>query len=484
MNFSNRKVFAVVALATLAVLGHWNFWSHGIYALGFNTTAFWLGIAFLLWDNNPNLRWRQDWVWFVPLLLMALSFSLFENPWLKMVSCVILPAATSIFYAYSQLINARERFWGLQLLTALIKRSLVPLRLIGAAALFFRGVIARVFSLQDNHLCKRIISGLMLLIPISAIVLVLLASADENFSRLLDKAGIHLFDFLNWSIIAKVFCIFMTCVLIFAGLHAWKDPYDYKEKELSFDLDDVVIGIVMGGILLIYLVFLILQIDHMMLATLPQSFEKTEQIVKSGFWQLFFLSVLNAGLFFTVYKNTGTAAQIILRIFIVTSGLLLLSAAWRMGMYVYWYGLSYEKFFASYTTLFALGVFVYLVVASFAKVRKDVFCFIAFAALWSYGVATVLPVEKIIFNTNVQLSQSKSSRVDLSELRMLSTDVLYDAKRHFLPNPPKVDFAAKTGLEREQHNRWSRWAARLERKYCQRNWYEKNLSLIAQCPSK
>jgi len=48
MNFSNRKVFAVVTLATLAVLGHWNFWSHGIYALGFNTTAFWLGIALLL----------------------------------------------------------------------------------------------------------------------------------------------------------------------------------------------------------------------------------------------------------------------------------------------------------------------------------------------------------------------------------------------------------------------------------------------------
>jgi len=299
MNFSNRKVFAVVTLATLAVLGHWNFWSHGIYALGFNTTAFWLGIAFLLWDNNPNLRWRQDWVWFVPLLLMALSFSLFENPWLKMISCVILPTATSIFYAYSQLINARERFWGLQLISTLVKRSLVPLRLIGSSMLFSRSLMARVFSLEDKHLFNRIVRGLMLLIPLSAVVLVLLASADENFSILLDKAGIHLFDFMNWSIIAKVFCIFMMCVLIFAGLYAWQDPYDYTEKKFNLDLDDVVIGIVMGGILLIYLVFLLLQVDYMMLATLPQSFDKTEQIVKSGFWQLFFLSILNAGLFFT-----------------------------------------------------------------------------------------------------------------------------------------------------------------------------------------
>ena len=39
MNFSSRKIFAIITLSILAVLGHWNFWSHGIYALGFNTTA-------------------------------------------------------------------------------------------------------------------------------------------------------------------------------------------------------------------------------------------------------------------------------------------------------------------------------------------------------------------------------------------------------------------------------------------------------------
>jgi hypothetical protein len=476
MNFSNRKVFAIVTLATLAVLGHWNFWSHGIYALGFNTTAFWMGIAFLLWDNNPKLRWRYDWVWFVPLLLMALSFSLFENPWLKIISCVVLPAATSMFYAYSQLVNARERFWGLQLIMTLFKRSLVPLRLIGEATLFCRSIVARVFSLQDKHLFKRIMSGLLLLVPISAIVLVLLTSADENFSNLVDMTGMRLFDFLNWSIIAKVFCIFIMCVLIFAGLAAFQDSYDYEEKHLAFDLDDVVIGIVMGGVLLIYLVFLALQIDYMMLAMLPQSFDKTEEIVKSGFWQLFFLSIINVGLFFTVYKNTGKAAQILLRIYIVTSGLLLLSAAWRMGMYVYWHGLSYEKFFAAYTTLFALLVFVYLVIASFAKERKNVFCFIAFAALWSYGVATVLPVERIIFKSNVQLSQLKHSKVDMDELRMLSTDVLVNVRSHFNPA------LAKTNQQKIQSSRWNQWANRLEARYCHRNWYEKNLSLVAQCP--
>ena len=145
-------------------------------------------------------------------------------------------------------------------------------------------------------------------------------------------------------------------------------------------------------------------------------------------------------------------------------------------MYVYWYGLSYEKFFATYTTLFALFVFVYLVIASFAKERKNVFCFIAFAALWSYGVATVLPVERIIFKSNMQLSQLKRSNIDMEELRMLSTDVLVDVRSHFNP------VLAKTNEQKVEFSRWNQWANRLEAKYCHRNWYEKNLSLLAQCP--
>ena len=475
MNFSNRKVLSVVLIATFAVLGHWNFWSHGIYALGFNTTLFWFGMVFLLWDNNPSLAWRRDWLWFVPLLLMALSFSLFENPWLKMISCVVLPVSSSVFFAYSQLQHADQRFWGLQMITTLFKRSLVPLRLLGTASAYFRSIVAKVFSLQDEHLCKRIVSGLLLLIPIAMVVLVLLTSADENFSRLVERTGWKLFDFLNWSIIAKAFCIFMMCVLIFAVLHAWDTSYDFEEKPSQLQLDDVVIGIVMGGVLLIYLVFMALQVDYLMPDLLPQSFAQTEQIVKSGFWQLFFLSILNVGLFFTVYKNTGSVAQLILRIFIVASGLLLASAAWRMSLYVYFHGLSYEKFFASYTTVFALCVFVYLLIASFAKQRKDVFCFITFAALWGYGVATVLPIEKVIFNTNVQLSQLKHSKVDLDELTMLSVDVLGNVKQEFL---------SKEGASRlapNQMYRWQRWRNRLESNYCQRRWYEKNLSLLVQC---
>jgi len=146
-----------------------------------------------------------------------------------------------------------------------------------------------------------------------------------------------------------------------------------------------------------------------------------------------------------------------------------------MGMYVYWYGFSYEKFFASYTTIFALLVFAYLLIASFSTKRKDVFKFIAFAALWSYGVATVTPVERIIFNSNVKLSQLADSRVELYELQQLSLDVVGDAKRLMANN------IATSKLTSNQLNQWGKWVERQQTRNCDRDWYERNWSLISAC---
>lgn len=485
MNFSNNKFLTIIAFATFTVIGHWNFWTQGVYALGFNTTLFWLCLGGLLWGNNPLLRFKRDWVWIMPLFLMTLSFSLFENPWLKVISCFVLPIAAGIFYAYSQLINATQQYWGLSLLQSLVKRNSLPFQHIMNALKFSQNVLISLFRHQQQKefekqnirpINKRIFYGIALLIPIALLVLVLLSSADSNFERLISDLFSQFFKLIDLSIFAKMFCIFTLSLFLLATLHAFKNTFELTESKLKIALDDVVVGIVMGGILIIYLLFLWLQLEYLVLDSLPRDFRQTEKIVKSGFWQLFFLSILNTALFLTVYKNTGTVAQTVLRIFIAASGLLLLSAAWRMGMYVFWYGFSYEKLFASYTTLFALGVFVYLLLASFAKQRKDVFRHIAFSALWVYAIATVMPVEKIIFNSNVQLSQLSNSRVNLNDLKDLSVDIMGNVRTHFTSE------SASTVLPEKQTRAWILWAHRLERKRCNRTWYENNISLALYCP--
>ena len=95
-------------------------------------------------------------------------------------------------------------------------------------------------------------------------------------------------------------------------------------------------------------------------------------------------------MFFFVYKNTASYVQFLLRAFILASGLVLLSGCWRMGLYVYWYGLNYEKFFASYTAIFSLFIFVYLVIASFRVKRENIYRFIAPSSVFAPPVAVAV----------------------------------------------------------------------------------------------
>jgi hypothetical protein len=179
--------------------------------------------------------------------------------------------------------------------------------------------------------------------------------------------------------------------------------------------------------------------------------------------------MINVGLFYWVYKSTGLVAQWILRLYVIASALILLSAAWRMGLYVFYYGFSYEKFFASYTTVYALLLFCFLGWAVFAASRKDIVKTLCLSSLWMFSVVSILPVERIIFHSNIALSSNQDSRIDLFHLTALSSDVLADVSSAFnsgrLSNP----------------DTWINWQKNKLRKRCGLAWYETNLSLELNC---
>jgi hypothetical protein len=129
--------------------------------------------------------------------------------------------------------------------------------------------------------------------------------------------------------------------------------------------------------------------------------------------------------------------------FMFASLFLLLSAAKRMGMYVFYYGFSYEKFFAAYTVVFAVFLFVRLITALFQSGKTDILRYLVIAFIWMYAVATILPVEQMIFRANRALARRADSRIDMLELRMLSGDVYDLAGEESLHNADWDDWLAK-----------------------------------------
>jgi hypothetical protein len=262
-------------------------------------------------------------------------------------------------------------------------------------------------------------------------------------------------------------------------LTAWSKKFDYKEKESADkNIDPIISGIVIGGILCLYLLFLWIQVSRLWVGVLPFEFKETESLVKSGFWQLLFLSIINILIYFFTYRKTKLLVQKILTAFTITSLLLLVSAGYRMGLYVVYYGFSYEKFFASYTVIFCTILFVWLIIKMFGKQRANILKFLIILFLWMYAIVTIFPVEQFILRTNIAMSNIKESRIRLFEMTMLSPDALSLVKEYQQQGLLKEN----TGyLSREKENKdiedfdWNPWIERQEKIISDKIWYEKNL---------
>jgi len=466
-----NRLVAIVFISIFAVLTHWGVWTNDVLSMGWNTTLVWLALGGLLVRGNPKICFSDDWCWLLPLALLSISFALYENPWLKTISFIVMPVCVGVFFSFGQLKSKRQHVWRMHTVIKLGLNSCSVVPAIPESFKLLREAFITRLDGSNLDIFKRIIRAVAILLPLMFIVLVLLSSADENFDAIMSGWFSRFADFLDWSIAAKIVCVVIVSGVLLAVNNTLTRELTLEGEMQPPSVDDLIASIVLLAILLVYIAFLSLQLDYLLVDSLPIEFADTERLVKSGFWQLFFLSMINVGLFYWVYKNTGSIAQWILRLYLIASVLILLSAAWRMGLYVFYYGFSYEKFFASYTTFYALLLFCFLGWAAFSASLKDIVKMLCLSSLWMFSIVTILPVERIIFHSNMALSLNQGSRIDLFHLTDLSSDVLAD-----------VNLAFNSG-RLSKPDTWANWQKNKLDKRCIRAWYETNLSLQLNCSS-
>jgi len=314
---------------------------------------------------------------------------------------------------------------------------------------------------------KRISAGVLLLVIIAfTIILPLLGSANPAFSALTHSFYEWLGNIIGPELFGRVLMFIVFTLGILAMLFSWRKPVkDAGHDGEKGEVDSIISGIVLVGILAIYLLFLSLELGRLWVSSLPFDFKETEHLVKSGFWQLLILTALNIIFFFGCYRRTNRAVQRLLIVFTGASFLLLASAAWRMGMYVFFYGTSYEKFYAAYAVVFCAILLLWLFSRLFVKRDADLIKGAAFLLLWMYATVAILPVEKIIFASNVALAKRADSRIALYELTMLSPAVLGSVASAKSANP-------------EKFKDWEKWEQNMETKLDAKAWQEMNLENI------
>ena len=449
----------------------WRFWDKGPFALGINASIFF--IFFLAMFIRPLYYSRhygkRDLYWLIPLLLIAFSFLLYENPFIKMVNVFVYPLLIFLFVNYGFLKDKEKRYWGINFIANFFSRFF---SLFGQIGMALKHYIELFSPKRGKGTARQIILGLVLMLAVAFVVVIpLLSSADPVFGDKLAFVYDLVRRYISESVMAKIVFFLVFTPLLFSSFLAWAREFDYEDKEKGIQVDSIVAGIVLGGILILYLLFLWIQLERLWVGSLPFEFRETETLVKSGFWQLFFLTGLNILLYFFTYRKTSAPVQKILTAFTTTSLLLLASAGQRVALYVVDYGFSYEKFFAAYTVIYCAILFVWMLFCLFKKERANIFKFLVFLFLWMYAIVTVLPVEQFILRSNVALAKRPESRIRLFELTMLSPDVLDLVKKYRSEGVFKEDWRPYEGVFKED---WRPWIDEQEKRLAEKRWYEFN----------
>ena len=421
-----------LASAAYWVVFLWGFWKRGPDVLGANAFVYFLltGWLFVWTMRRQGVSPQRNWWWLTPLGLIFVSFLIYDNPFLKIISLLLLPVLVALFYNSAFIADQKKAFWGVPFIGAVIVRCLKILGSLGPAGRLH----LRLFNTSKNErgIIRRIVLGLVLLLVLAfTVVIPLLSSADVVFAGRVDFILKWVQNLISTVFVTKLLVALLFSVGTLAVLLTWGKKFDFdggSDGDDGKQIDSVVSGIVLGGILAVYLLFLWVQVGQMWIGRLPFDFQETVYLVKSGFWQLLALSIINIAIYVLTYRKTVPAVQKMLLAFSVASLLLLASAGHRLALYVIYYGFSYEKFCAAYTVLFCGILFVWLISRLLRPHRSDVIKFLAVLFLWMFAVLTVLPVEQCILRSNVALAHLEGSHVRIYELTMLSPDVLGTVK--------------------------------------------------------
>ena len=457
-----QTVFAMMLLSLYWIMTMWGFFTKDVNALGWNLTVFIVALLLLYtFAGRAERIGRRDYVWLIPLLLIALSYALYENQYVKIVNMLVLPLLFVSYFIITSTKHHEKVVWN----TAWIRR--MAERALGFVKQIEQSIFAITHALipggkTQSDLIKRIVIGLAILIFVSLLFFIpLLSDADSAFAEMMQGVQDFIANLIDPELLLKFGVFLILTVVALAGLFHWTKEEEFAVQKETKHMDAVISGIVLGGILLLYVLFLFTQLQTLWVYELPEEFLSTERIVKSGFWQLFFLSGVNVFLYLLYYRRTSKHVQTILTVFMFASLLLLLSAAKRMGMYVFFYGFSYEKFFAAYTVIFSIFLFIRLIAALFQKEKTDIVRYLVTAFIWMYAVITVLPVEQMIFRANSALAARPDTRLDMDELMMLSGDVLNLGRERSVAFP---------------HSGWPLWVEEKAALADRKHFYEKTLT--------
>ena len=389
-------------------------------------------IAVVFYKDFGRLK-NKAWIWSIPIIMLSLTFSIYSNQILKILNFLIIPYLLVMMISLVSDTN-RSDWPDVRFLLDFLKRVFIPFRFIHIPFItFFR--IKGDDGQDKRRVLPRIAIGLLISIPILALIIWLLSSADIVFKDIFINIPVS-------KIIKHFFLILAITVYAISFLWSLLKAYDEKKQEKYNKirwkrfLDPVILITILFLLNVVFTVFSIIQFKYLFGGEsfiLPSAYTYAEY-ARRGFFELVVVAVINFIILLIAIsfikkenKKTHLVSKILLSLLAGFTFVMLSSAFYRMLVYEQAYGFTYLRIFVQAFMILMFFLFIInMVFIWYQKLPLIKGYFIT--TLVVYIMLNFANVDVIIARNNIYRYE-KTGQIDMEYLKELSYDAVPEMGR-------------------------------------------------------
>ena len=417
--------------------------------------------ALVFYKSYSSLE-NKAWIWALPALMLSSTFAIYSNQVLSILNFLIVPYLLVMTISLVSTTN-RADWFDIRFLADFFRRLFIPLRYIHMPFL-------TLFRMEDKsgknkkRIFPRVAIGVLISIPLLAIIIWLLSSADIVFKELFVNIPIS-------KIVQHFFIIIVATVYAICFFWALLKEFDEKEKTPKYEkinykrfLDPVILMTILSLLNVVFCVFSVIQFKYLFGGESyiqPSSFTYAEY-ARRGFFELVVVAVINffimliAVLFLKKEgKKSGIAIKILLSLLVGFTFVMLSSAFYRMLLYEEAYGFTYLRIFVQ--TFMILLFFLFIISIVFIWYEKlPIIKAYFIATLAVYVILNFANVDAMIARNNIY-RYKETGQLDIRYLEGLSYDAIPEMEK--LVGDKKVGgevlvFFKQKKLELQKQDAW------------------------------
>ncbi|WP_100488757.1 DUF4153 domain-containing protein [Sporolactobacillus pectinivorans] len=394
-----------------------------------------------LWNVRKKVQVKLDlgWLLLIPIFMLSFAYLFFSNLVFYALNFIVIPV---LVVMQTTLItkSAKRKWYSVYFIADLLYSFFYrPFACIALPFMFVAKALSSRIGIKKDSAFLKVFFGILITIPLLALIVSLLASADQVFGHFVDQIP-SLFDAINLDALMPRFLLAtLTALLSFSYIWSLMKPKPVSillpEASTPFaknnGFDPVIAMTFLSIINAIYVLFTLIQFSYLFGGfsfALPANFTYAEY-ARRGFFELIVVTLINFSiLLFLLYftKQDGKTINRMIRflesLLVVCTLVMLVSAFVRMYLYEQMYGYTYLRVLTHAFMIFLFVLFIF----TFYRVWKEnvkLYKFYLLTAITAFVIINYMNIDVLITKFNIQ-RYDHTGKIDVDYLTSLSDDAI------------------------------------------------------------